>query len=100
VRHSSIPPAKYIGTSSAVGSEPDAIGNPKAEPGFSIWIEHGKWFTAPTVDSEKFGGHAYDGGGYEAGIRECICGCHMGGSSSSGPVDPFGPCPLNPRGPA
>lgn len=68
---------------------------PIAQPGYSLWIEWGKWYTAPTVDPEKFGTHAYDGGGYERGIRECLCGCHMGESSSSGPVDPFGACPCN-----
>lgn len=62
----------------------------------AVWVEWGVWYTAPTVDKARFGGHAYDNGGYERGIRNCPCGCHMGSSSSSGPVDPWGPCPENP----
>lgn len=64
---------------------------PEAKPGHSIWIEWGKWYTAPTVDSTKFGHHAYG-----EGTGSCRCGCHMGDSTSSGPVDPFGACPENP----
>jgi hypothetical protein len=64
--------------------------------GWSVWIENGDWFKAPTVDRTKFGKHDYFGGGFEQGIRECKCGCHMSGFSSSGPVDPFGACPSNP----
>lgn len=64
--------------------------------GYSIWIENGIWYTAPTVDSKKFGGHAYDNGGYEKGIRDCSCGCSMLRTFPSGPVDPFGACPANP----
>lgn len=64
--------------------------------GFSWWIEYGVYYAAPTIDPNKFGGHAYDNDGYEQGIRDCPCGCYMGSSNSSGPVDPFGHCPLNP----
>lgn len=74
------------------------IADPKdAKPGWSTWIENGTWYTATTVDRKKFGGHDYDGGGFERGVRECKCGAHMSGCSSSGPVDPFGPCPKNPK---
>lgn len=70
--------------------------NPEPSPGFSIWIENGVYFTAPTVDSGKFGGHDYDNGGYARGIRDCRCGCWMVSAASGGPVDPFGACPKNP----
>jgi hypothetical protein len=73
--------------------------NPKVRRGWSLWIENGVWFKARTVDKRRFGGHDYDNGGFEQGIRKCKCGCFMGGWSSDGPVDPFGPCPLNPRKP-
>jgi hypothetical protein len=85
-----IPKALRVGTSATVL-------NPEPKPGWSIWIESGVYFTAPTVDKNKFSGHAYDNGGYEQGIRDCPCGCFMLSSSSGGPVDPFGPCPRNPR---
>lgn len=68
--------------------------NPKPAPGHAVWIEHGVWFTAPEIDAAKFGPHLYDNGD---GIGHCECGCYMGGCSSSGPVDPFGPCPMNPN---
>ncbi len=70
---------------------------PKPKRGYSIWIENGVWYSAPRVSAKKFGSHAYDNGGYEKGIRDCPCGCHMGGYTSGGPVDPFGPCPFNPK---
>lgn len=70
--------------------------DPKPKRGYSIWIEWGTYYTAKRVSKKKFGGHAYDDGGYERGHRDCTCGCCMGSSSSSGPVDPFGPCPDNP----
>lgn len=69
----------------------------KPKRGWAAWIESGTWFTARKVDPKKFGKHAYDNGGYEQGIRECPCGCFMGSYSSSGPVDPWGPCPKNPK---
>lgn len=71
--------------------------NLKPEEGHSMWVENGEWFTAPTVDPTKYGGHDYDEGGYERGVRNCVCGCFMGSSNSSGPVDPFGACPMNPK---
>ena len=70
--------------------------DPQPKPGFSIWIENGIYYTAPSIDEKRFGGHAYDNGGYEHGVRNCPCGCYMGSESSAGPVDPFGPCPMNP----
>ena len=70
--------------------------NPIEKRGWSIWIENGKYYTARTVNKKKFGGHSYDNGGYDRGIRDCICGCYMGNCNSSGPVDPFGSCPSNP----
>jgi len=71
--------------------------NPQPKDGWSVWIENGVWFTAPTVDGQKFGGHLYDNGGFEMGITNCLCGCYMGREQSYGPVDPFGPCPQNPK---
>ncbi len=68
--------------------------DPKPEPGWSVWIENGVWFTAPTVDPEKFGEHAY---WKQAWVGNCKCGCEMHSSSSSGSVDPFGACPENPK---
>jgi hypothetical protein len=79
----------------SVGKELDK--SPEDSSTHAVWCEWGIWYTAPIVDKNKFGGHAYDNGGYELGIRSCPCGCHMGSASSSGPVDPFGPCPENPR---
>jgi len=69
---------------------------PKVKKGYSLWIEWGRWFIAPTVDSKQFGRHSYDDemATYH-GIHDCSCGCYMGSSASSGPVDPFGPCPMN-----
>lgn len=64
---------------------------------YSMWVQDGKWFAAPTVDPEKFGAHDYAIGGYERGKRDCRCGCWMGDCRSSGPVDPFGACPANPK---
>jgi len=73
----------------------DAIVPPKVAKGWSVWVEWGTFYKARTVNKRKFGGHDYDNGGYARGIRDCRCGCHMADASSSGPVDPFGPCPLN-----
>lgn len=84
---------KKLGKTSDFGG-----GVPDVEKGHSIWVENGVVCTAPTVDRARFGGHAYDNGGYEKGIRDCSCGAYMLSSSSAGPVDPFGPCPLNPKG--
>lgn len=79
-----------------IGSSAD-FPKPKVKRGWSVWIESGTWYTAPTVDRRSFGGHAYDNGGYEEGIRDCSCGCFMLSSASGGPVNPFGPCPKNPK---
>jgi len=82
----------FIGTSAA---PPEGIGSSfLKKEGFSYWIEWGRWYEAPTVDPSKFGAHDY-----EPGIGSCKCGCHMGDSNSSGPVDPFGACPCNPLPP-
>lgn len=70
---------------------------PKGKKGYAVWIESGVWYTAPEVERDKFGGHTYADGGYELGIRLCACGCVVAPSSSAGPVDPFGPCPENPK---
>ena len=62
-------------------------------PGYAQWIEWGIMYAAPTVVSDRKHNYVndYTGKGFRSG--SCICGCYMGGSSSSGPVDPFGPCP-------
>ena len=70
---------------------------PVAEEGYSLWVEDGVWFTAPTVDPKLFGCHDYDEGGFLRGVRDCCCGCDMQSSSSGGPVDPYGACPMNPK---
>ncbi len=70
------------------------IPSPEPEDGFSVWIESGVWYIAPTVPDD-FGGHDYDNGGFEKGVRDCKCGCFMTRSSSGGEVDPFGRCPEN-----
>ena len=83
-----------------VGTSTEYPGGPEPKEGYSVWIESGVWYTSPTVDPKKFGGHAYDDGGYEQGIRDCSCGTYMLGSSSGGQtVDPFGACPNNPIDP-
>lgn len=73
--------------------------NPKKKSaGLLGWkVESGIWYKSEEVDSTKFGGHAHDNGGYEKGVRDCFCGCYMGSYNSSGPVDPFGSCPNNPK---
>lgn len=45
--------------------------------------------------NKEYGSHRYDRGD----MGDCICGCRMGGFSSSGPIglDPFGACPSNPK---
>lgn len=83
---------KRLGETSDFGG-----GQPESEPGFDNWTENETVYTAPTVDQNEFGGHDYDHGGYEQGIRDCKCGASMLSSSSSGPVNPFGACPMNPR---
>ena len=76
----------------------DGRSTPKAKRGYSLWMESGTWYTAPKVSHRLFGPHAYDvQGAYNAGTRDCPCGCFMLSYSSGGPVDPRGPCPKNPR---
>jgi hypothetical protein len=67
----------------------------KAE-GWAYWYEWGKVKSAPVVDSKKFGPHGYAD---HDGTSDCRfdCGCSMGPNSSSGPVNPFGACPNNPK---
>lgn len=69
----------------------------RVEDGYARWVENGVWYQAPVVDPQKYGGHDYDNGGFDRGIRDCACGCRMDLSSSGGPVDPFGACPMNPK---
>lgn len=67
------------------------------------WVENGVRKTAPKVDADKFGRHSWaenQGEGYLFGECAYGCGCEMYQSSSKGPVDPFGPCPNNPKQPA
>ena len=71
--------------------EPSAHGG--APDGHSSWVEYGSWYHAPTVP-DTYGAHDYVRSG--VGIGDCKCGCYMSGGSSSGTVDPFGPCPLQP----
>lgn len=75
----------------------DVFRNPKPKRGWSVWIESGVWFTAPTVNPRKFGRHDWENGMWEKGVRNCRCGCYMGSYSSAGPVDPSGACPAKPR---
>lgn len=55
------------------------------------------------VDARKFGLHDYPGAPKpldgECWTSDCKhgCGCWTGPHNSGGPVDPFGPCPNNPR---
>lgn len=60
------------------------------------WPEMSGPKTAPLVDPEKFGPHHYPDYGSSS---SCVygCGCWMGESRSSGPVNPHGACPKNPR---
>lgn len=76
-----------------IDSKNKKFSNPKMPKGWSQWVEQGIWYKARSVNKRKYGGHHYDNGD---GTGDCICGCYMGDSSSSGPVDPFGPCPMNP----
>ena len=64
--------------------------------GHDTWVENGKLRHAPAVDPKTHGDHHYPG----SGTRDCFygCGCWAGPARSSGPVDPFGPCPNNPKG--
>lgn len=62
--------------------------------GHAVWIENEKVCHAPKIPEELFGPHSYE----EYCTSDCAhgCGCWMGDSRSGGPVDPFGPCPMNP----
>ncbi len=69
----------------------------KPKPGFSVWIECGVWYTAPKLLKKDFGPHTFNmPHAFDDGVRDCPCGCWILSSSSGGPIDPFGPCPLNP----
>ena len=59
------------------------------------WVEDGVHKTAPRVDPKVYGSHKYE----EDGTSDCAygCGCWMGPARSGGPIDPFGPCPCNPK---
>lgn len=73
--------------------------NPKPKKGWSVWIENAIYYTAKTVNNKKFGCHDYNRPDpYSSGTGSCRCGCYMGSCNSSGDVDPFGACPLNPIG--
>lgn len=83
---------------------PDAVriqGNPENDPerpGYSRWIENGQWKEAPTVSTLEFGGHSYNESVIPIGECSYGCGCVMGACKSGGTkVDPFGPCPMNPK---
>lgn len=64
--------------------------------GHAVWVEWGVVKHAPKIPKEIFGPHDY---GEHEGTEDCKygCGCWMGRTSSGGKVDPFGPCPNNPR---
>jgi len=61
----------------------------------TIWFEDGK-VKISNVDPKKFGKHKY---AEHDGTSDCEygCGCWMGPCRSGGKVDPFGPCPNNPK---
>ena len=63
--------------------------------GHSVWIEDGRVCHSPEVPKELFGSHRYS----KYGTSDCShgCGCWAGDSRSGGPVNPFGPCPKNPK---
>jgi hypothetical protein len=64
--------------------------------GHAIWYERGTLCHAEKVPLTLFSEHKYAD---HDGTSDCSygCGCWMGPSASGGPVDPFGPCPRNPR---
>ena len=76
----------------------DKFDGKPTKPGYSVWIEWGIYYQAPTIDPKKFGPHDYNrtAEAWEFGTHDCRCGCYMGSSSSSGPCDPFEACPENP----
>jgi hypothetical protein len=62
---------------------------------FSYWVEDGHYYKAMAVHASSNGPHDFD----SDGTSDCKkgCGCWMGPARSGGPVDPFGPCPRNPK---
>jgi len=60
------------------------------------YIEDGKR-KASRVDPAKFGEHKYRGAPHYTSDCEYECGCWAGPHRSGGPVNPFGPCPKNPK---
>ena len=65
------------------------------DAGYDVWIENSIIKHTPAIDKDKYGPHIYA----DDGTSDCElkCGCWMGASRSGGPVDPFGPCPNNPK---
>ena len=63
--------------------------------GHAIWYENDGLHHSAKVPSELFGPHEYD----RPGTPYCRhgCGCWVGDARSGGSVDPFGPCPRNPK---
>jgi len=63
--------------------------------GDAVWVENGDVKHSPKVPGEIFGPHKYS----EHGTSDCKygCGCWAGETRSGGKVDPFGPCPCNPK---
>ena len=61
----------------------------------TVWHEYDGLHTSK-VDPKKFSPHKYADHG---GTSDCQygCECWMGPSRSGGKVDPFGPCPNNPK---
>ena len=66
--------------------------------GHAVWVEGGKVKHAEKIPKTLFGPHGY----VDDGTSDCSfgCGCWAGVCRSGGPVDPLGPCPLNPISPA
>ena len=64
--------------------------------GHDVWVANGKICHAPKLPPELFGPHDY---GYYDGTSDCGhgCGCWVGPWASGGQVNPFGPCPRNPK---
>ena len=67
--------------------------------GLAWWIEKGEVKSAPKIDGRNFSTHNYGGSKSQFQLGRCIygCGCEMYQTTSYGPVDPFGPCPNNPK---
>jgi len=61
----------------------------------TVWFEEDGMHTS-NVNPKEFGPHKYAD---HDGTSDCKygCGCWMGPSRSGGKVDPFGPCPNNPK---